>query len=89
MATPIRTRGKRSRAVNYPIDDLWRATVRRRMEELGINQAELARRIEAVPASVTLIFQPDTVCSGFVPQIHKVLGFRAPGPTKAIEALPA
>jgi hypothetical protein len=82
-------RGARAAATarcTYPIDATWKQRVRDLMEEQGISQAELARRIKASPPAIVLLFKPATLGSTLVPAIHRELGLRAPEPTRAIAA---
>ncbi len=55
------------------------------MARSGISQAELARRIGAVPGSIILMLQPAATQSRLVPAIHKALGLTPPSTTSATE----
>ena len=76
---------RRARGPYFPVDDDWKIAVRALMEKRGISQAEMARRVGASPAAITLLFKPDTVQSGLVAAVHRVLGLDPPGTTTITE----
>lgn len=65
----------------FPIDAEWKEAIKALMEKRKMTQAELARRTGASPPAIVLLFKPQTVQSGLVPAIHRVLGLAAPGTT--------
>ena len=67
------------------MDSIWKADIRALMERQQISQAELARRIGAVPGSLILLFKPETIQSRLVPAIHKTLGIEPPQSTTISE----
>lgn len=75
------------RGPGYPIDAVWRASVKKRLAELGMNQSDLARRIGASTAAVTILLSPKTRHSRLVPAIHRVLEWRPPSTSPETEAL--
>jgi hypothetical protein len=70
----------------YPIDDAWRAEIRKIMKERGLSQAGLAALIGASPPAIVLLFKPDTAVSTLVPAIHDAFGLIPPGATQVIRA---
>ncbi len=94
MATPIRTarprrkQRRQSRPIGpyYPVDDAWKQQIRALLTSRGITQAELARKIEASPGSIVLIFKPNTVQSRLVRAIHEALNLAPPASTQVAAA---
>jgi hypothetical protein len=88
MATPIRTarparrkrRQPRPTGPYYPVDDAWKSQIKALLVSRGITQSELARKIDASPGSIVLIFKPNTVQSRLVPAIHEALKLVPPAP---------
>lgn len=76
---------KRQRGPYFQVDSAWKAAILALMEKRKISQAELARRIECSPGSLTLLFKPATIQSGLVPAIHRVLGLESPTTTMIYE----
>ena len=75
-----------SRTSSHAIDAVWQAQIRARMRELGVSQAELARRIGASDAAIVLIFKSTTTGSCLVARIHAALDLAPPIPTRATAA---
>lgn len=73
----------------YPIDDEWRAAIRKAMEERGLSQAKLAAEIQAVPSAIVFLFKETTRSSSLVPAIHKALGLVPPVLPIATQAIRA
>lgn len=87
---PIRKRRVAKKPVRhaYPIDDAWRAEVRKIMQERGLSQSWLASEIGVVPSAIVFLFKTAT-SSHMVPAIHKALGLvppKLPAATQAIRA---
>ncbi len=78
-------RQSRPRGPFYAVDSVWKSDIRALMERKQISQAELARRIGAVPGSLILLFKPETIQSRLVPGIHKALGLEPPTSTTISE----
>ena len=72
------------RTCSHAIDAVWQTQIRARMAELGVSQAELARRVGSSAAAMTLLFKPETTGSTFVSRIHTALNLAPPLPTRAI-----
>ena len=75
------------RGPSYPIDAVWRASVKKRLAELEMNQSDLARRIGASTAGVAILMNSRTHQSRLVPAIHRVLGWRPPSTSPESEAV--
>ena len=67
----------------WPVDDVWKATVRADMQRTGVSQAEMARRIGCKQSALTVLFRPETKQSRLVPLIHRELGRPAPSTVAA------
>lgn len=72
------TNGRRKRNPYYQVDQAWKTAVRALMDRRKISQADLARKIGASPASLVRLFKPETIQSGLVPAIHRVLSLDPP-----------
>jgi transcriptional regulator with XRE-family HTH domain len=79
------TRKRKARGPYYLVDNVWKSQIRALMERRGISQAELARRIGASPPAIVLLFKADTVQSGLVPAVHRVLQLDPPQATTIAE----
>jgi hypothetical protein len=71
----------------YPITPEWKEWVRERLDELGINQSELGRRISKGRSVISEMLGEDSVQSPLVPDVHKALGWPPPLLTPPIHIL--
>lgn len=70
--------------VVYPVTDQWRRDVVKRMQDIGVTQAELARRIGCKEPTLTLLFRPGgTQKTKLMADIHEVLKLPPPAPPDA------
>jgi hypothetical protein len=74
---------KIAKGTAYRIDDKWRMDIERAMEEQGITQAELRRRIGCSKGALSdaLSLKVGKPSSKWVPAIHAILGFAPPSST--------
>lgn len=79
-------RQPRPRGPFWPVDAVWKVSIRAAMERAGLSQAELARRIGCAQSALNLLWQPQTSQSRLVPAIHQVLNLVPPS-TSAVTAL--
>jgi hypothetical protein len=71
----------------YPITPDWKLWVKERLDELGINQSELGRRIGKGRSVISEMLGETSVQSPLVPDVHKALGWPPPIRTPPIHVL--
>lgn len=72
-------RDARRQGPAHPVSAEWKRSVRARIQELGIEQNELARRVGCAQSSLATLLGPIAKQSSIVPAIHKALGWPPPG----------
>lgn len=78
MPDDDRERRRYFRGPLMQVNDAWRERVRARMAELGMNQAELARRIGAERSAITVLLRATTAVSRLVKPVSDVLEVATP-----------
>jgi hypothetical protein len=70
----------------WTVDDSWKQKVRDELVKREWSQADLAEKIDAVPASITNLLKPGTSQSRLIRRIQKVFGWvDTIAPVSAIE----
>lgn len=55
------------------VDEVWKARVRAAMDELGLDQKDLAAKCNVSPASITNLFKPGTRQIRYKTAVHRAL----------------
>lgn len=64
----------------HAIDDLWRARVRRALENKGWEQLDLAKAVGCSPSIISDLLSGKKNQSPYLPDIHTALGWSPPNP---------
>ena len=62
----------------YPMTAAWKADVRRRLDEMGMTQTDLAHAARVTPGSITNMLSDEQESSVAVPAVAKALGIGMP-----------
>lgn len=78
-------RQRRPTGPMWKIDDDWKRDVQAAMARKKITKADLARALGVVPATITLLFKPETMQTRLKPHVHRKLGMVEPTETPAVD----
>lgn len=62
----------------WPTPPQWKQRVLRRLEEIGMTKADLARAIKTTTANMSILLEGPTKSSELVPAIHRALRWPPP-----------